>query len=364
MIVQLALAAVLMLGVAGQASGAEFDHVTLARQAIERHIRPGYQRLAVSAAGVEGVMRPYCARQTPAARKAVETAFDRLVVAWGRIEHIAFGPVASGDRIDRIMFWPDRRGIAARQLANALRSGDPGVTDPAVLAEKSAAVQGLPALESLLFSPPAGDETADGRRHRCAFAAAVAANLRRMTGEVAAAWGEAGDFSKIWLAPGPENPTYLKPSETTFALAKALDLGLEKVRDQRIGGPLGLNPQRRKLPPVFPRSGRTMLLISANIAGLRELYGAGGLEKAIAATATAAPAEDRVTLAHLVATELETAGKRASALVGVPKPFDTPAQMQRVIALGFPLKNARATAVALLASSAGLPLGFNASDGD
>jgi predicted lipoprotein len=364
---RLALVVVLLLlaGPGEAAAQPEFDHAGLARQALERHIRPGYQRLAAATAELDGAMPSYCEHPAPASRKAVETAFDAVVTAWGRIEHIAFGPVTTGERLERIMFWPDRRGIGARQVANALSTRDPAVVDAARLAEKSAAMQGLPALDTLLFaaSPEAGEQH-EATRHRCAFAAAVAINLARIAKTILAEWTDAGGFSQSWLSPGAGNAHYLKPGETTLALAKAFDQGLERVRDQRLGGPLGLNAQRRKLPAVLAKSGRTMRLIGANIEGLLELYVEGGIERAITATAASDAASSTPSLAHLVQAELQTAHAGVAALVGVASPFEAPENVQRVIALGFPLKNARVTAATLLSTSANLPLGFNASDGD
>ncbi len=341
-----------------------FDHAGVARQVLDRHIRPGIEHLAEAARDLDAAMGVRCRTSTPASRATVERAFDAVVSAWGRIEVIAFGPIARDQRLERFLFWPDRRGIGARQLAKALRERDPAVTDVARLREKSVAVQGLAALDTLLFEPrDQEDNQPDAERFRCAFARAITANLAEISASVAQEWVGPDGYAMVWLSPGPGNGHYLKPSETTLALAKALDRGLEMVRDQRIAGPLGLTPQRRRTAPILAKSGRTMRLVAANIEGLRALYVASGLEKAIAATdissATGTPS-----LAHLISAELATAHKTATELLGLKSPFDSGRHAQRLIALGFPLKNARVTANALLARAAGLPIGFNASDGD
>jgi predicted lipoprotein len=202
------------------------------------------------------------------------------------------------------------------------------------------------------------------QRYRCSFASAIAANLANIAAMIEREWSEPQGYAESWLTPALGNPNFLKASETTLALAKALDRGLEKVRDERIAGPLGFNPQRRKISAVLATSGRTLHLIAAGIEGLRELYREGGMESAIIAAASSAPDSGRAQLAHLVSTELETAFTGASQLIGVRRPFDDPGQVQRLIALGYPLKNARSTASNLLSSAAGIPTGFNASDGD
>lgn len=356
--------AAMLLGAPTLAADGEtsFDHGRLARQALERHIRPGYERLAIATRGLAEAIAADCGRDA-AARGKIDRAFDAAVTAWGRIEHIAFGPVTSEQRLERIMFWPDRRGIGARQVAKALRERSPDVLDAEQLSKKSVAMQGLPALELVLFgetsSAAADDET---MQFRCAFAKAIATNLSQMAEAIAGEWSSSDGFVKGWLSPGPGNPNFLKPEETTLALAKAFDLGLEKVRDQRVGGPLGLNAQRRKIPPVLGKSGRSMRMIVANIDGLRDLYVQGGMEDAFVAAKSDNP-ENAVELARLVSKELATAHKTAAQLMGIKGLFEG-AGAQRVIALGFPLKNARSTAAGLFAAVTDMPLGFNASDGD
>jgi len=349
----------------GPASAADekapFDHGRLARQALEKHIRPGYARFAAAAKSLHEAISAGCGGNA-AARTRIDQAFDAVVTAWGRIEHITFGPVTAEQRIERIMFWPDRRGIGARQVAKALRERPSDVLDSDQLSKKSVAMQGLPALETVLFGEASSSATKDAARFRCGFARAIADNLSRIAEAITSEWASNDGFVKSWLSPGPDNPNFLKPAETTIALAKAFDLGLEKVRDQRVGGPLGLNAQRRKIAPALGKSGRSMLLILASIDGLRGLYVQGGMEQALIG-ARKDDTENTVALARLVSKELATAGKTASALAGQKTPFEG-ASLQRIIALGFPLKNARSTAAELFADVTDLPLGFNASDGD
>lgn len=339
-----------------------FAHERLARQALERHIRPGYINFAAAAKGLEDAISANCSGDANA-RVRISQEFDAVVTAWGRIEHITFGPVTAEQRIERIMFWPDRRGIGARQIVKALRERPSDVLDASQLSKKSAAMQGLPALDVILFGEASGaKENEEVRRFRCRFASAIAVNLSQMAAAIASEWSSSDGFAKSWLSPGPANPNFLKPEETTIALAKAFDLGLEGVRDRRVGGPLGLNVQRRKIAPVLAKSGRSMRMIAANIDGLRDLYVQGGMEGALI-DAKGDDAENTIALAKLVSKELLTARQSAMRLMEIKGLFEG-ASVQRVIVLGFPLKNARAIAAGLFAAVTDLPLGFNASDGD
>jgi predicted lipoprotein len=340
-----------------------FDHARFARQSLDGYIRPSYQRFAKATKALDEAIASQCGEAAGGARRKIDAAFDAVVAAWGRIEFITFGPVTVEQRLERIMFWPDRRGIGARQVANALRDRSPDVLDAERLSKKSVAMQGLPALETILFAGTSGkSSTDDVARFRCGFAKAIAVNLAKIAQSIEAEWLSSDGFAKSWLEPGHDNPNFIKPSETTLALAKAFDQGLEKVRDQRLAGPLGLNAQQRKIAPALGKSGRSIRLIVANIAGLRELYVQGGMEQALIDANTDNP-ENATALAKLVSKELATAGQTATELQKVKSPFQG-ASAQRIIALGFPLKNARTTAAGLLDAVTDLPMGFNASDGD
>jgi predicted lipoprotein len=339
-----------------------FDHAGLARQALEQHIQPGYAALAAAAEGLAKALDGHCARPTEERRRGTERAFDGLVTAWGRIEHIRLGPVAEDHRFERIFFWPDRRGLGGRQVAQTLRARDPDALDPVKLAEKRVAIQGLAALEAALYDPPAKE--AEDRAFRCAYAKAIATNIANLARTVLAEWTEPGSYARDWLNPGAGNPHFLKPAETTLALAKSLDNGLERVRDEWIGAPLGLGQQRRRLTPVLNRSKRTLIFFRAGLDGLHHLYMTAGLNKAIVDTAKAHPGVTVPLNAKLVRDEIETARNRIVKLARQGKPFDADTMMQPLVAVGFPLKNAREQAIALLGLTAGLSMGFNASDGD
>ncbi|HXF54485.1 MAG TPA: imelysin family protein [Hyphomicrobiaceae bacterium] len=357
------LLAIILQGAPAAADDAAlFDHAALARRAYEHHIGPGYAALATAAGDLSQSLDRYCADSTPAQRKAVEAAFDGFVTAWGYIEHIVFGPVTTDNRKERILFWPDRRGLGARQVARAVGARDASVLDAQTLAGKSVALQGLGALELVLFGPGAEDADPDARAYRCRYGAAIAANLAAVTHAIRDGWSRTDGFAHQWLAPGGNNPVYLKQAETTLALAKSFDQGLERVRDERLGGPLGLGPQRTKTPAVLAVSRRTMRLVRSNIDGLLHLFFGGGLKDAII-SASGTRSNVVAAKADVVANELKTARGIVEEVIASRQPFEGKTA-RRLIAMGYPLKNARVLTGELLAETAGLTFGFNASDGD
>src|SRR3546814_3114375 len=69
--------------------------------------------------------------------------------AWMAVQHLRFGPSLLFLRVDRVEFWPDKRGTVGRHLAQLLSDHDLQPLAPRVFANGSVAVQGFPALERL-----------------------------------------------------------------------------------------------------------------------------------------------------------------------------------------------------------------------
>jgi uncharacterized protein len=358
-------ACLLSLPADGQDAPRPFDHAGLARQALERHIVPSYSRLAEASKKLSQTLERHCARPLSRRPKVVDVAYGELVVAWGRVEHINFGPVTTDNRLERILFFPDRRGLGGRQIARALEARDPAVTDASVLAARSVALQGLGALDIVLYGvATSASSTPEQRAHRCAYASAIAANIASLTRAILDEWSAPDGYGHSWRSAGPGNSVFFKPSETTLALAKAFNQGLERVRDERLGAALGLNRQRRKMPAVLDKSGLSLTLAKANIDGLLELYELGGMHRAIAPPDRPDDPDGVAAKARLVASELASARDVVAASTKVHSPFDHAPTSRRLTSVGFPLKNARELALEVLTLTANLTLGFNSSDGD
>src|SRR5690606_22737995 len=99
----------------------------------------------------------------------VRAQFPAVVTAWSRIELYRFGPLMAQNRSDRILFWPDRKGIALRQVQAILADKDEAALAPETLARKSVAVQGLGALEFVLHGTGSEDLATPDGAFRCDY---------------------------------------------------------------------------------------------------------------------------------------------------------------------------------------------------
>jgi len=339
---------------------AKTDHGALSRDALTKVIRPGYDDLAAKTATLKKTADALCAQPSQAALKDIRDAFAATVESWSKVEIFRFGPINRKHRHERLFFWPDPKGIGLRQVRNALAKRDESVLLADTLAEKSVALQGLPALEYLLYGEGA-DTLASGAKEigfRCGFAASIADNVDRIAGAVAEDWREGAEDSKIFLSPGPTDPLYRAPKDVTLELFKALTSGIELVRDQKLGRPLGESAERARPRLIaFWRSDLTFPNMVGNLEGVRTVFVEGGFAGIVAAESPGV--EDSV---------LFDLNRAINILKAVDTPIAEavrdPAQRNKLEALRVALKSARDTAAALISQGAGLSFGFNAMDGD
>ena len=344
---------------AQQKSATELDHALVARTTLEKHIRPGFSLLTAAFSKLQKATAS-CADKPKFRYSRLMPAFRQAVLAWGRVAHLNIGPLAEENRYDRNFFWLDRKGIARRQVARALRDAPPDYREAGKLGEMSIGVQGLPALEQLIVTPP---EPGEDSAFKCSYAQAIAGNLVNIAHASEAAWSAGGIWSERWLTAGPGNPTYIAPPETPYVLIRAYLDNIERVRDVEVMRPLGLAVRGRDLPGPFARSDLTMAFIAARIAGLRSLIEDGGLAQETTRTAKARGSPEAEQAIKQVKFELGFLARLSTKLAKVREFFESP-QRDEAIALGFPLKSARLLAEKAFGLTTDLPMGFNASDGD
>ncbi|MEL6318446.1 MAG: imelysin family protein [Pseudomonadota bacterium] len=330
------LAALLSSGPAA----AEPDHDAIAARAASEHVRPRVTALAEATAALRDAAAEGCASAELA--PLYHAAFD----AWVDVQHVAFGPIESGDRRFATQFWPDSRGATAKTVARLEASQDPVVFDPDAFATRSVAARGLMALERLLF-----EEARTDAAYRCALTAAVASDLARTAAEVQAEWR--GAFSEVWARPGPENPLYRAAQDRTRDLYRSLDSGLLSLIDLRLGRPLGTFAKPRPRRAEAWRSERPLTNIARAIDALEHLFAVA------VAPELSTPARTEITAAFAAA--------RAAA-ADAPRPLidavAAPTSRIKIEAIQTAVAGVRRDLSRLAAPALGVAGGFNSLDGD
>ena len=337
---------------------AEADHAGIARSSLAEMIRPGYSALAEASATLKGKVESLCVKPSTAALRDAKDAFAATVAAWSKVEILRFGPVIEDHRYERLFFWPDPKGLGLRQLQDVLAKRDTTVTEPDQLAGKSVALQGLPALEVLLYGDGAETLSKGDGAFRCSFALSIAINVERIAKSVIEGWREGSAYAKAFVGPAPGDPYYHAPKEVTLELFKAFTTGIELVRDQKLGKPLGASPAEAKPKlAAFWRSGLSFQNAAGNLEGVRALFAQGGFAQVVAQESAGVENSILFDLDHAV----EVLRGIDQPMADVVKDEDLRAKIE---ALRVGLKGAAQTAGDMISRGAGLAFGFNAMDGD
>lgn len=350
---RLLIAFALLLAVSAQATAEDARGSAIAAHAVADYIQPATARFAADAGRLNGAVAGYCTAGGRAKRAPIDTAFRAAVTSWSGIQFLRFGPLVEGRRLERIAYWPDPKGVGLRQIRKAVASRDRSVADPARLAGKSVALQGLTALEYLLY---ADDGNPD--RFRCEYAAAAALSLADIASAVATEWADPDGFAERLLRPDDDDPLYRTPAEVLAELHRALSTGLQVVQDQKLKPMLGedMDAARPLLAP-FPYSGLGIAAIAADLSALQAFAAASGFTRDLP--------EQQHWLDGSMAFEFDNAIRAARAVtLPVDRAVFDPDARSRLDYLLVVLDSLRTMIRQDLAAALGLAVGFNALDGD
>ena len=306
-------------------------------------------------------IRQLCPSPSAVALQSARATFKRLVLTWSRIELFRFGPARSDNLFERIFFWPDRRGRGLRQVQALLAEENPDAIDPERLRRKSVAVQGLPALEFLLFGTGSDALANPEGAYRCGLAAAVAAVIAGHAATLHTAWAGADGHSQLMQRPGADNPLYRNNAEVLQEILRAAAEIVEIVRDVKLGSALGESPDNakpRRAP--FARSDLALDAMAQNLDAVRTLL----------ADEARPPLLPEPHARHTAALrfELDKAREVLDRLAAGPRIWEAlakdPAAREDLAYVLLPLAGAQRLLRETYPAALGLTLGFNSLDGD
>ncbi len=315
----------------------------------EWHILPVYRTLVRQTAALDTAAQTYCAQPTPAGREDLQTSYRAAFLAWQGAQHLRFGPVQYLSREHRFAFWPDKRGVVGRHLGRLLKA-------PALqhndfdISQKSVAVQGLSALERLLFTEQPVDAAA------CRIVVAIGANLHEMAAGLLDDWNAGEDpYIGYFSRPGGTNPVFESASEAAGRLLNGLYTQLESIVTLKLANPLGsgIEKARGKRAEGW-RSQSGLPAIAANLEACRALY-----RQAFAPELAGEPLDAQIEAGFSQARQ--TLDKIA---VPLAQAVGDSAQRALVEQLQTELSQLKRLFARELTAALGLSLGFNSLDGD
>lgn len=349
MLIRFGFASLLAIALVAPAAAAAPPPGPLAVDVVETWLLPRYRTLADATAAQKSAWADACADGGAAGEQlALRDRFQTASDAWAAVEHVTTGPISLSLRPDRIFFFPDKRNAVAKALTElAVRARDGDIPENAFRGG-SVAGQGFPALERLLYEAPDGDAAV-----RCRIGTAIAANLAALAGDVLTEWTtETGPLAK--LEAGQGDPVHFAdPAQAAARLLTDLAGGIQRIVDVKLLPVLGgaLDSARPKAAEGW-RSGRSARSVRVALDSVAAMA---------VAFETAAPKD-------VAAKDVKAFAAARMAVDKLPDDVGAaaadPKRRRTVEAAVAALKTAQADVVKDLAPSLGVPLGFNALDGD
>jgi predicted lipoprotein len=319
-------------------------------------VTPAFKTLAGETKKLSEAADDFAAEPTQDGFAALRVAYDSVSDAWMQAQFFRLGPLGAQQRADRFEYWPEKRPIIDKQLAALLASAKPEALSAEKFAQASVAVQGLPALERLLYGDTARQVLSAGpeQKARIAVIKAIAHNLDALAQEIAAAWEKVSTDPKVAAMPFTQDP-----NEAVAQLYAGLMTGLQVVSDHKIAGPRGQTIDKAKPKSAEQwRSGRSLKNVKLNLQGLRAaMLNPSGFAALL--TPEQAPLKTEIAAGFDAA---------IAAAEAAPEPLDSavtdPEGRKKVGALLIAVNHLRDILKQKVPAALGISLGFNELDGD
>ena len=241
---------------------------------IKAYIQPATGAFAETSANLPDAVRAVCANADEASVEGFRTAFSDTVRDFSHVHFLRFGPLIDNDRLSRLAFLPDPRGITQRQIRKLLASEDKDALSAATLKDKSVAVQGLTALELLAFDKDSAvrlGQADDGKDFSCGYALAISENLAAMASEIATGWQDPDGYSEVLLTAEGGNERFHTSKEALESVFNALVTGLIIARDQDVLPALGTGKDKARATRFpFSRSGNSVVYLNGELLGIQK----------------------------------------------------------------------------------------------
>ncbi len=276
-------------------------------------------------------------------RQQMTQALAAAWTAWAPLDAYQFGPIETQAAALTVNFFPDKKNFVGRAVAELLKRPAQEQADPETVAAASAGAQGLPALERLLF-----DDV-----QTCPALIGVSGNLARIGAELHDGWFAPEGWADLVRDAGADNPVYLSHQEFTRQIFTALDFSILRLREHRIGRPLGTYERSFPTRAEAWRAGFTNDIMIAQLDGLIAMVDDGFSDAVPDATRA-----EIVQIARDVQARIHAIGAPLS------EALDDPQTRIRVEALQPMLDHLKSRLDQQIGESLGVDAGFSAGDGD
>ncbi len=249
---------------------------SLTRSLTENVITDFHRRFAQSTRTFSESTRAFCQAPDAEAYQTLRQHWLLSMSDWQAVQSINFGPIVEGNQAWRLQFWPDKKNLVGRKI-KALLSSTTEIT-PQTLSEASVVIQGLSALEYLLFDGKGG--TLDRYQQnpqsdrQCKLLMASASLSSQTAERLFTQWQDKQFLDSFLAEIKPSQESLDDRASALTQIMESLLATLEVTKNDKLGGPLGLNNALKKPQPFLAeawRSQNSLHLIRAKLKAVRRL---------------------------------------------------------------------------------------------
>lgn len=216
-------------------------------------IQRGYQQLSAQTHAQQQAADAFCQQPDAPGLQTMQAAWRESMAAWQHIQWLRIGPIAQDNDDWKLQFWPDKKNILQRKMQDILDGNEPVSVDS--LAHASVVVQGFSAQELLLFDPQfATVEKFAGRQ--CDLLRASTTLTARVGQKLADAWQDE-TWLERWVTPVATQAGLAPAQIRNGEILDALLAQIERIKNDKLGEPMGLKTRDKKPNGYFAESWRS-----------------------------------------------------------------------------------------------------------
>ena len=245
-------------------------------QVINVIVLKNYQELQKATQDLMASMLYFCSDAQAKEHSKVQQGFIKVRLAWAKAQMISFGPISFLQRRERFDFWPDKHRVGERQIRNLLNAPDQLPNNLESLQNKSVAVQGLGALERMLYA-----KSGFSVEKHCPLSILIVKNLAHIADEIFQQWAAEPILFKNDLLNPQAGITYFSDINTVVSMiANDMTTQLRIVSDIKLARAL---PKKGKASGNYKkletwRTGLSFQLMQNNISTVQLFYELGFAE--------------------------------------------------------------------------------------
>ena len=236
---------------------------------------PRFEQLLDSSKQLMTQTETFCQKGGEEEFEKTREKFHKMMDAWQGIQILRTGPAELLMRNFRIEMWPDRSNTGAKQIRKLLADKNPDALKPEVFSRSSTAVQGLSAIERIMFAKDiqASEFQAGGKaNYRCQLLQAITVNLNTISTNLLKDWQTT--YKETITVQSEKNEVFASHKEVASAFLKEATTQLQAIYDQKFKRPFDDKRFRPKRAESW-RSGRSLRNITLNLESVQALFETG-----------------------------------------------------------------------------------------